>query len=312
MTRASSVRVDRRRMLQAGAWLLAGCHRGSAADTDAQPASDSSQGLPEGWHNLVFDPAPDYPRGEESYVHVPPGEDLPLLVAFHGRTESLRSLEVGAGAWMRDYNMQRQYRRLQNPPLVEEDFRGMVTPERMDALNASLRAQPFRGLVTACPYCPDIIDRTSAAALGFGRFVVEKLVPQARVLGRCKPDRLATGIDGISMGGRLALMVGLSNPEVFGVVGAMQPALREADAQSIAELARSAISKAPVRLRILTSDEDDFRGAAETTAERLTEAGVPHEFLVLKGKHGYEFNRGPGCLDMLAWHERVQHGLPAP
>jgi iron(III)-salmochelin esterase len=312
---AKSTTFARRAFLQGGALLVGGCHTASSDHgAEGHPSSSADEGpaLPTDWHDLSFDPAPDYPRGERAYVHVPPGDSLPLLVAFHGRTESLRSLEVGAGAWMRDYNMQRQYGRLGSPPLVEGDFRGMATPTRVEALNASLKNEPYRGLVTACPYCPDIVDRSVAGAAAFGRFVVEELVPRARSLGSCKPDRLATGIDGISMGARLALLVGLSNPEVFGAVGAMQPALRVEEAQTIADLAGAAMAKAPVKLRILSSDDDEFRTAAEATADRLTAAGVPHEFLVLRGKHGYEFNRGPGCIEMLAWHERVQRGLPPP
>jgi iron(III)-salmochelin esterase len=307
--------LSRRALLKGSVLLLAGCHRTASPDEGGQgratPADDAAA-LPEGWHDLSFEPAPDYPRGERAFVRVPPGDALPLLVAFHGRTESLRSLDVGAGAWMRDYNMQRQYSRLESPPLVDGDFRGMGTPARIEALNASLQREPFRGIVTACPYCPDLVDRSVGGAAAFGRFVAKELVPRARTLGGCKPDRLATGIDGISMGGRLALIVGLSNPDVFGVVGAMQPALRVEEAETIANLARSAMAKGPLSLRILSSDEDEFRGAAEATADRLAAAGVPHEFLVLRGKHGYEFNRGPGCIEMLAWHERVERGLPAP
>jgi pimeloyl-ACP methyl ester carboxylesterase len=309
-------RVGRRRFLASSAVLLGACHRATPSGSDEEPhaAQTASRALPlpEDWHDLSFDPAPDYPRGERAYVYVPPGGALPLLVAFHGRTESLRSLEVGAAAWMRDYNMQTQLARLLHPPLVEGDFRGMGSPPRIEALNASLEKAPFRGLVTACPYCPDVVDRSVAGATGFGRFIAGELVPKARALGGSPPDRLATGIDGISMGGRLALMVGLSHPEVFGAVGAMQPAIRIEEAQVIADLARDAMAKGPVRLRILSSEEDDFRSAAEATADRLTAAGVPHEFLVLPGKHGYEWNRGPGCIEMLAWHERVERGLPPP
>ena len=39
---------------------------------------------------------------------------------------------------------------------------------------------------------------------------------------------------------------------------------------------------------------------------------IPHELLVIPGTHGYEFNRGPGGIEMLLWHERVQRGLPGP
>jgi enterochelin esterase-like enzyme len=307
--------LGRRSFLLGSAAVLGACRRTIAPDhgaDDHTATPDGATGLPPDWHDVSFEPAPEYPRGERAFIHAPPGQSLPLLVAFHGRTESLRSLDVGAGAWMRDYNMQRQYSRLLHPPLVEGDFRGMATPSRVEALNQSLLKAPYEGLVTACPYCPDIADRTPAGAAGFGRFIVQDLLPRARSLGGCSPDRRATGIDGISMGGRLALLVGLSNPEIFGAVGAMQPAIRVEEAQEIADLARQAMAKSPVLLRILSSDEDEFLAASQATSDRLTAAGVPHEFLVLRGKHGYEFNRGPGCVEMLAWHERVQRGLPAP
>jgi len=92
----------------------------------------------------------------------------------------------------------------------------------------------------------------------------------------------------------------------------MQPAIRVEEAESIAELARQAMAKSPQRIRLLSSDEDEFLAATQATADRLEAAGVAHEFLVLRGRHGYEFNRGPGCIEMLAWHERVQRGLPPP
>jgi iron(III)-salmochelin esterase len=114
------------------------------------------------------------------------------------------------------------------------------------------------------------------------------------------------------MGGRLALLIGLRNPDVFGVIGALQPAIRVEDAETIADLARDAMTHGPLHLRIVTSEQDDFLGPARATHERLDASGIPHEFLVLPGKHGYEFNRGPGSIEMLAWHERVERGLPAP
>jgi pimeloyl-ACP methyl ester carboxylesterase len=308
-------RVGRRTFLAGSAMALGACRRASSSDSDSEAravASSTPVSLPADWHDVTFDPAPDHPRGERAFVHTPPGEALPLLVAFHGRTESLRTLEVGAGAWLHDYNMPRQFERLLHPPLLEGDFRGMASPPRIEALNASLQKKPFRGLVTACPYCPDLPDRSTAGAASFGRFIALELVPRARALGGCPSDRAATGIDGISMGGRLALVVGLSHPEVFGAVGAMQPAIRVEEAQGIADLAREAMAKSPLHLRILSSEEDEFRPAAEALADRLNAAGVPHEFLVLPGKHGYEFNRGPGCIEMLAWHERVERGLAPP
>ncbi len=34
-----------------------------------------------------------------------------------------------------------------------------------------------------------------------------------------------------------------------------------------------------------------------------------HEHRVALGPHNYDFNRGPGGLEMLTWHDRVLRGL---
>ena len=125
-------------------------------------------------------------------------------------------------------------------------------------------------------------------------------------------DRAATGIDGVSMGGRIALFVGLSHPEVFGVVGVLQPAITVEEAPMISALAGAAMAKAKVLLRLVSSEEDPFLLAVRAASERMTSEGVPHELLVIPGTHGYEFNRGPGAAELLLWHERVQRGLKGP
>jgi enterochelin esterase-like enzyme len=121
-----------------------------------------------------------------------------------------------------------------------------------------------------------------------------------------------TGIDGVSMGGRLALLVGLSRPDVFGAVGALQPALKASEGPMISELARAAMAKHPVQLRLVSSEADPFLPAIRAVSTQLRADGVVHEFLVLHGHHDYEFNRGPGGTEMLLWHERALRGLRPP
>ena len=114
------------------------------------------------------------------------------------------------------------------------------------------------------------------------------------------------------MGGRLALFVGLTYPEVFGSVGVLQPALKIEEAGLVSDLAKKALARAPVRLRLVTSTEDYFLPAVRAVSERLRADGIDHELLVIPGTHGYEVNRGPGGAEMLLWHERVARGLPPP
>jgi enterochelin esterase-like enzyme len=121
-----------------------------------------------------------------------------------------------------------------------------------------------------------------------------------------------TGIDGVSLGGRYALLVGLTHPELFGAVGALQPAVREPEAEELAALARTAQDRGLEHLRLVTSDEDYFKPAVEALAEALRRKGVRHELLVTPGPHDYVYNRGPGSFEMLLWHERVLRSLPPP
>ncbi len=272
------------------------------------------------WKQASFAVGPDTPEGERAFLlqpwpsggAAPDPAARPLLVALHGRGEAGRGLDVGAGAWPNEYQLDRLHRRLLSPPLSAGDLLDMTSVARLDRLNASLSRAPYQGLGLACPYTPHLADTSVEGTAAFGRFVVDQLLPRLRSETGSTADRRATGIDGVSMGGRLALWVGLSHPKIFGVVGALQPALSAEEAPLVSELARAAMARAPVRLRLLTSEDDYFLAAVRAVSDRLRADGVEHELLVIPGTHGYTFNRGPGGVDMLLWHERVQRGLPAP
>jgi hypothetical protein len=312
--------VDRRSLLAGSAGLALGACSKSGPPAPGTAGPLSMPPSPGGaWREVSFPVGPSTPEGERAFLLDPwsssagpdPGA-RPLLVALHGRGEAGRGLEVGAGAWPNDYQLDRLHRRLLAPPLTAPDLLEMTSAERLDKLNATLAAAPYQGLGLACPYTPHLDDPSVDGARPFGRFVVEQLLPELRRVTGSQAERLATGIDGVSMGGRLALFVGLMHPETFGVVGALQPAIRVEEAGLISELARAAMAKAPLRLRLVTSAEDYFLAAVRAASERLHADGIPHELLVIPGTHGYEFNRGPGGAEMLVWHERVQRGLAAP
>ena len=262
---------------------------------------------------LSFPPAPDYPEGPSAQLLVPDAAaSTSLLIALHGRGEAGRGLDIGAGAWPVEYALDRLHRRLLAPPLTGVDLQDMFSAPRLERLNASLAASPYKGLSVACPATPVLPDRSPEGTQGYARFLIDTLLPRMRKETGSTADRTATGIDGVSMGGRIALLVGLMHPEVFGVVGALQPAISVDEAPLISELARAANQKASVVLRLVSSDADPFLPAVRAASERLARDGVVHELLVVPGTHGYEFNRGPGGAEMLLWHERVQRGLKAP
>ena len=240
------------------------------------------------------------------------GDAPPLLVALHGRGEAGRGLEVGARGWRDDYELDTVDAALHRGRLTAADLRGFVRPERLARLNASLASEPYGGVAVACPYTPALSDRSLAGSRSFARFVGEELVPRSRTeLGSASaPAR--TGIDGVSMGGRLALLVGLSHPEWFRAVAAMQPAITAQEAPWLSELAAQARAAGLAALRLVTSDEDPFRGAVEALSARFDRDGVTHDLVVTPGPHDYVWNRGPGGVEMLLGVERALRGLPSP
>jgi enterochelin esterase-like enzyme len=119
----------------------------------------------------------------------------------------------------------------------------------------------------------------------------------------------ATGIDGISLGGRIALLVGLKNPGNFGAVGGMQPAISERQLPRIATLLKQARKHNPgLSLRLLSSEKDAFLKVTRDLSKLLKSRKEPHRLDIVKGDHSYEFNRGPGVFEMLLYYDRVLRG----
>ncbi|WP_433930549.1 alpha/beta hydrolase [Sorangium cellulosum] len=305
--------LSRRRALFGLAALASTSCRRSSSPPEPAPAPASSGAAPPGWKDLAFEPAAGDEGPQRALLLAPGGAAaLPLLVALHGRGEAVRGVDVGARGWRDDYGLDATLERLRSPPLEPEDLGHMATRERLAQLNASLGAHPYRGMSIATPFTPDLRDRSVEGAAGFGRFVVERLLPRARAEGGCQAAREATGIDGVSLGGRLALLVGLSHPDVFGAVGALQPAVRAGEAEMFSTLARRAMERRKVALRLVSSEADPFLPAIQAISDRLRQDGVAHELLIVPGPHDYAWNRGPGGVEMVLWHERVLRGLSPP
>jgi enterochelin esterase-like enzyme len=288
------------------------------ATTPPPDATDDGAEVAEtAFAEMMFD-FPSLPFGAERALVVVPrgadaGERFPVLVALHGRGESVRGATAGARGWMDDYELGRAIERLRSPPLVREDFRGFVDDARLAQINASLAERPFRGLVVVCPWVPDILsnrDRNLDASLPFGEFVVEQLLPRVVAEAPALSDRASTGIDGVSLGGRASLVVGFAFAERFGAIGTLQAAVQDGDAPAFAARARAALGKGPQQIRLLTSDRDPFAGAIGVLHRAFDEGRIEHDYLVIPGPHDYAFNRGPGGIEMLLWHDRVLRGEP--
>jgi enterochelin esterase-like enzyme len=216
---------------------------------------------------------------------------------------------------MDDYALGRALSRLLAPPLTKSDFLGFADSDRIVRMNESLKLDPYHGLVIVMPYTPDRLrgDRPFEAARPLAQFIVDELLPRVYRETPALGTAAATGIDGVSLGGRAAIAVGLQRPTAFGVVAALQAAFDSEEAAQIAEQARRAMSRnSKLVLRLLTSDGDFFLESNRAISRELRARSVPHRLLVVNGPHDYDFNRGPGAFEMLLLHDRVLRGRPAP
>lgn len=235
-----------------------------------------------------------------------PAERHPVLVALHGRGEAVKAPADGAMGWPRDYAMVRAMDCLRAPPLTAQDYEGFVDPARMAGLNASLSAQPMRGLIVVCPHLPDVKPATTGDVTAYSRFLLDVLLPRVRRETPALAAPESTGIDGVSLGGVVALRIGLANPGAFGAVGGIQPAVQEGSNPEWVALAQSARARRPgLALRLLTSHDDYFHDGIVGISRAWRAAGVAHEFADVPGPHDYVFNRGPGSIELLSWHDRV-------
>jgi hypothetical protein len=310
--------VSRRALLSAVS--LAACSRTERAERAPAPtpklvapsASVKAERLPAEELTWAF---PDTPIGRMSVVVlIPerlPSDRFPVLITMHGQGETLKGPERGARGWVDDYKLGRALTRLARPPLSEGDFEGFVEQTRLGALNTALGHEPYAGLIVACPYTPNVLGReepfTQAPLLA--SFLLDTLLRKIRSDTPAIATPEATGIDGVSLGGRGAISVGLFRPEEFGAVAGLQAAFDPENTNDFVARAERALAKNPrLRLRLLTSTEDYYLGVMRSFHAALDRKGVRHDFLVVPGPHDYAFNRGPGAIEMLIYHDRVLRG----
>jgi len=151
----------------------------------------------------------------------------------------------------------------------------------------------------------------------WGDYVTQDLVMHIdntyRTLRR--PYRRAIG--GLSFGATGALVQAFTYPDVFGIVGAHSPALRE-NSEGVPFLgegeefaARDPVSLAytmpgldQLQIWIDVGDEDGWYPRAEALHRALLERGIPHEWHVWPGDHSLEYT-GSHILDYLRFYSRA-------
>lgn len=233
----------------------------------------------------------------------------PLLLAFSGRGEAVLSPERGAWGWVRDYHLPRQAAAVARGKLVANDLLGLVSTAWLARYNASLQAAPYAGMVVVCPHTFDLLGQRSLGHPAYERFYMDELLAAVRGRYNVRKDPGGLGLDGVSLGGLWALYLGLGHPEKVGQIGALQPAVTPFLSQ-LRDLAlgnRQKLERVPISL--VTSTGDGLRPTVSRMSALLAQARVKHALTILRGPHHYVFNRGPGGVHMLLWHDRRFQGL---
>ncbi len=230
----------------------------------------------------------------------------PVVYLMGGMGELSRGEAVSAGAWVDDYRIEAVVQALEAGRVTDRTLQGLSTPSELRDVRARLARLPYRGLVLVGLPAP--VDYTDA----FEKFVLQDVLPWAERTLPIRPGAASRGIDGVSLGGRHALRLGLRNPGVFRSVGAVQGAVR-GYRDAVLEWSRAADAQTGQprpKLNLSTSDGDPYRGAIEGLGKDLRARGFDVRISRLTGPHDYVFNRGPGALDLLLFHDSVLNAQP--
>ena len=242
---------------------------------------------------------------ERAWLLMPSGShadgSLRVIVALHGLGEARRGPVEGALGWLDDYALERAFGALARGRVEARDVNGWASEAQLSAMTTHLRAQPFRDVALLMPYTPDLArEAPGSDAIGrYGAWITNELLPAARgEVPALSRDARDWAIDGVSLGGMLALDIGLRHPEAFGSVGGIQPAVR-----SHVE-AFGALATPQTRcLRVASSAQDPFLRATRLLSRAWTRRQIPHELVEYQGTHSYTFNRGPGSIELLRFHQ---------
>ena len=231
-----------------------------------------------------------------------PDRRYPGLVALSGLGEARRGNKAGAWGWVEKYGLLPALEALAQGRLGEADTQRLIRGTELAAWNAALARHPYRGLIIVCPF-PSKSKRHH-------RWVVDELLPWAEREVHVAPGRW--GVDGISLGGGVAAVVGFAHPEVFASIGSLQGAITAKRRPAI-ERSIQRWGDPPSRpaIQIVTSRGDGFRPALTDFHRWLERRQVAHTFEVLPGRHDKAFVRGPGVLRMLMFHDQaLRQGPP--
>jgi enterochelin esterase-like enzyme len=124
-----------------------------------------------------------------------------------------------------------------------------------------------------------------ASGPGFGDRLIGSLIPYIDATYRTMSDREHRALGGLSRGGGWAVRLGLTHPEMFGVLGLHSPAVFKDDNPHVASWIKAIPAASFPRLWLDVGDRDGELGAVRLLEGMLSQSAVVHEFHLYSGDH---------------------------
>ena len=236
----------------------------------------------------------------------PRRKKLPMVIALHGRGETAKPPRQGAFGWPSDYGLRAWLEASAEGPVDPSMLSGIGDPRVLAKANARWRKEGAPDVCFVCPYYTDVEAHRPDDARPLMRYLAEQVVPWAHGALPIEASPAMTSIDGVSLGGYLALRTACEYPTLFRAVGGLQPAMNRSDVGAWRRrLDRAWAANPGLELRLLTSDGDFFQEGVDGLHHALAAAGRKHRYLRVHGPHDYLFNRTFGSLALIDFHEEI-------
>lgn len=154
-------------------------------------------------------------RERDVWVYLPPGYDreparrYPVLYLHDGNNVFDEAIAFQNHEWMADETLERLIRFGELPPVIAVAVSN--TPDRLSEY--AWRSGNYKG------------EAYEPLGQAYARLLVEELKPFVDATYRTIPGAAHTGVMGSSMGGLVSLYLARHYPHVFGLIGAMSPAV---------------------------------------------------------------------------------------
>ena len=155
--------------------------------------------------------------------------------------------------------------------------------DTLDQLIISGKAQPFIIVF------PDDRYWNVKAGPGFGRRLVDHLIPYIDKTYRTIPNRNQRAIGGLSRGSGWALELGLTHWELFSVIGLHSLAVFEQDGSQIKKWITKIPSTSYPIIFMDSGDNDPELAKALNIEALFTQKGITHEWHLFSGAHTEEY-----------------------